>query len=189
MSEVLPAYYYYPLLVFDVVSTSLDELRLGLRWTIRRPRHPQPHAGFRRPATYGLRRRRQGRWTVQQPYRPCRTIRRSQYVQPLTQLTIVGPVWAIMTSILIPLARNGLKDRPDLAEKVVRAHMLAGALVDVSTTFDATDLAYPHLRVPLLPSSRATLLSQGLALYDLGHFRLAQHRYHVEGVLVSGYRT
>lgn len=45
----------------------------------------------------------------------------------------VGPVWAITTFYLLPLARNGMSDRPDLAEKVIRAHLISGAIVDVST--------------------------------------------------------
>lgn len=44
----------------------------------------------------------------------------------------MGPVWAITTANLLPLAKNGMKDRPDLQEKVVRAHLISGAIVDVS---------------------------------------------------------
>jgi hypothetical protein len=45
----------------------------------------------------------------------------------------VGPVWAMTTAYLLPLAKNGMKDRPDLQEKVVRAHLISGAIVDICT--------------------------------------------------------
>jgi hypothetical protein len=37
------------------------------------------------------------------------------------------------TAYLLPLAKNGMKDRPDLQEKVVRAHLISGAIVNICT--------------------------------------------------------
>lgn len=49
-------------------------------------------------------------------------------------------MWAITTGLLLPLAKNGMEDRPDLAEKVVRAHLISGAIVDVSPSLNYGEL-------------------------------------------------
>ncbi|ORY28974.1 hypothetical protein BCR39DRAFT_182347 [Naematelia encephala] len=64
----------------------------------------------------------------------------------LAAYLVVGITWASLSALLLPLAKNGMNDRPDIAEKIVRAHSLACIIADPI-----------HLAVLLFNTPRALL--------------------------------
>ncbi|KAK8847338.1 hypothetical protein IAR55_005195 [Kwoniella newhampshirensis] len=131
-SEILPDGYYYTLLVFDGVFPVLFGI-LGLA---------SPMMAFAQQLPQG--------WD-----KSSDLLLKAGYSERVALAGILpgimGLVWAITTWYLLPLAKDGMKDRPDLAEKVVKAHFISGAIADPIHVFF---LAYHYPKALLLDPSK-----------------------------------